>query len=342
MVNALVTGANGFIGSNLVAALLARGDRVRGLVRPASRLDLLDVTDIELVHGDVADPESVRRAATGVDVVYHVAGCVRALRRERFLEINEQGVRHVASACAEQPNPPVLILVSSLAACGPSRRGRPRVETDPPEPVSTYGLSKRAGELAARRWANEVPITVVRPAIVLGLGDRAGLAMFRSVFRFRVHAMPRYGHDRFSVIDARDLAKLLILVAERGARVTVEENDPDTQTPNGRGCYFVACLETPTYAELGRMIGQASRRRVTVPIPIPMPGVRGCAAVGDLLGKTMGRPVYSNPDKAREIAAGSWTCSPRNAARELGFTVGTPLAKRLRQTVHWYRRHGWL
>ena len=340
MSRVLVTGASGFIGSHLVEALVARGDEVTALVRKTSQVDRLESLGVALAYGDVTDLEGLRAAAAGKSIVYHLAGLTRVLRAGQFYEVNEQGIRNAAQACADRPDPPVLVVVSSLAAAGPSPRGRLRTESDPPGPVSHYGRSKRAGEKWAEEFADRAPITIVRPPIVFGEGDRATLQMFKAVARSRMHLVPGYAPHRFSVIHAVDLAKLLILAAERGSRLPPpgwEDRDP-----NASGYYFAACDEHPTYYQLGRMIGKALGRRRTLTIPFGTPVVRLVGAVGDLVGRAKGRQVVLNFDKAREATAGSWACSPEKARDELGFSVHVPLSDRLRQSAEWYREQGWL
>jgi dihydroflavonol-4-reductase len=340
MRNVLLTGANGFVGSNLAEMLVARGDRVTCLVRRRARAERLQSLDCEIAHWrGLDDLDAIRRAVAGRDVVYHVAGATKAVRKAALFRINEQGTQNVVRVCAEQPNPPVLVYVSSLAAAGPSSADRPRVETDPPRPVCYYGHSKRAAELALRRHADRVPITIVRPPIILGPADREGLAMFRPVRRFRAHVMPGGGRQRYSLIHVGDLCELLILAAERGRRIETEETDADARA---KGCYFAACREYPTYAELGRMLRDAVGRRVVMRVPVPMVGVRAVAVVVETISRVIRRPLYLNLDKAREIAAGSWTCSPQAAIDQLGFAPNVPLAQRLRETAAWYRAVGWL
>ena len=135
------------------------------------RTDRLRSLGMNLVSGDVSDPAALADAVAGKSVVYHLAGCTRTLNRHRFYQVNEQGPRNVIEACARQPQPPVVVMISSLAAAGPSPEGRLRVETDPCCPVSHYGWSKRAAELAAEQFADRVPITVIRPPIVFGESD---------------------------------------------------------------------------------------------------------------------------------------------------------------------------
>jgi len=340
MSRVLVTGASGFIGSHLVEALIARGDEVATLVRKTSRIDQLQSLGVELAYGDVTDLESLRAAVGGKSIVYHLAGLTRALRARQFYEVNEQGVRNVAQACAERPDPPVLVVVSSLAAAGPSPRGRLRMESDPSGPVSHYGRSKRAGEKWAEKLADRVPITVVRPPIVFGEADTATFQMFKAVARSRMHLVPGYVPHRFSVIHAADLAELLILAAERGSRLPSPGREDED--PKASGYYFAAYSDHPTYYRLGRMIGEALGHRRTLTIPFGTPVVRLVGAVGDLVGRVKGRQVVLNLDKAREATAGSWACAPEKARDELGFTAPVSLSDRLSQAARWYREQGWL
>ncbi len=90
------------------------------------------------------------------------------------------------------------------------------------------------------------------------------------------------------------------------------------------------------------MLRDAVNRRVVVRVPLPMVGVWTVAAVVETVSRVIRRPLYLNLDKAREIAAGSWTCSPQSAIDQLGFAPNVPLAQRLSETAEWYRAAGWL
>ena len=337
MTKVLVTGATGFIGSHLVRALLARHDEVTCLVRNASSAPALEAAGARAVVGDVTDAASLPAAVAGQEVVYHLAGCLRAFHPRQLFQVNEQGLRNLAQTCARQPTPPVLVTVSSLAAAGPAA-GRPRREGDPPLPVSNYGRSKLAGEQAARELAAEVPITIVRPPIVFGEADPAMLTVFQMIARFGFHVVPGRIPHRFSVIHADDLVNLMILAAQRGSRLPPPgQVDAQADGLSGRGIYYAACEENPTYVELGRMIGVAVGRPRTFVFLAGNSMVWTIAGLSEAIAYLRRQPANFNLDKAREATAGAWLCSPRAAMDELQFSVSAPLSQRLHQTGHWYR-----
>ena len=337
MAAVLITGASGFIGTHLAEILAPRGDEVTCLVRSTSRTELLDPLPVTKVCGDVTDIASLQKPTAGRQVVYHLAGCIRTVRTRQLFEVNEEGTRNVAEVCARQARPPVLVVVSSLAAVAPTKDGRPIREDHPSAPVSKYGRSKLAGERAAAEYADRVPITIVRPGGVFGEADRGCLEMFRPISRFGVHVAPRT--LGLSMIYGADLAHLIILAAQRGQRIE-RSGTPDSNISQGR--YFAATDEYPMYDELGRMIGKALGRRRTRVIRTGRPTTWLVASLNEIVGQIRRRPHPFNFDKAREATAGCWFCSPQKAMDELGFSPGASLADRLRQTADWYRSQGWI
>ncbi|MCB9544827.1 MAG: NAD-dependent epimerase/dehydratase family protein [Myxococcales bacterium] len=324
----LVTGATGFIGQHVVRCATEAGHQVTCLVRGTSSTGPLAPWSPTLATGDITDAASLA-AVRGQDAVIHLASLLKMPWDRRFHRVNAEGTGNVARACAEAPTPPALVVVSSLAAAGPSGTS-PRTESEIPAPVSIYGRVKRAAEEAALAFADRAPITVVRPPGVFGEGDRAVLGLFRTAAR-GFHVVPGWRDRRMCLVHVDDLARALLAAAERGARAdgTV-----------GGGVYHVADPEAVAYADLGRRVGRLLGRRVRV-LRLPLPLFWLGAAGNEALGRLRQRPAFLNLDKYREATAGDWTCNPGRAMADLGFAP-PPLDERLAQTAADYQRRGWL
>ncbi len=335
MTHVLVTGASGFIGHHLVKYLTGRGHEVTCLVRPSSDRSRIETFRPRFAVGDVTDRSAIRAALDGVDVVYHLAGATKCLRPSDFQRTNEEGTRNVAASCSAFDSPPTLVYVSSLAAAGPSTAQRRRTEADVASPVSNYGRSKLAGETIAREYAADVPISIVRPPIVLGEADRDGFEMFKGIAQWGVHLVPSLFDDRVSVIHAEDLAAALLMAANHGRRVL-------STTGSNTGIYFAAADEAPTYADLGRMIGKALGRERILVIRNLKTSVWCIAAINEIIAQIRRRPHILSLDKAREATAGSWTCSANALRMETGFAPACSLQQRLYETARWYVEQGWL
>ena len=337
MPKSLVTGSTGFIGRFLVAHLIAQGETVVCLVRKTSRVETLERLGATLIVGDVTAPETLPPALEGVDTVYHLAGTVMTLDTDEFFRVNEQGTADLARACAERPDPPVLIFVSSLAVAGPARDGVPRRETEPPAPVSFYGKSKWAAEQRLAEWAGRLPISIVRPPIVYGPGDMQMLKMFRSVKK-GLHFVPHRLPYQFSTVHVRDLVDAMQSAARQGRRLAGKD---DLDGGQYTGIYFTASDDLPTYADIGREIARTLGRRVFVR-RLRTPMVWLIAGICEATARVLRRPLIMNFDKMREATAGSWTCDCERAKTELGFSARFPLAEGLADSTEWYRKEGLL
>ena len=330
----LVTGASGFIGGHLVRRLTALGCRVSCPVRATSRVDDPRLAGAQLIACDIADRQGVARAiaSSNARFVFHLAGLVRAMDPGDFMRVNAGGVDAVAEACTAQRNRPVLLLLSSLAAAGPSGE-RPIVESDSPVPVSYYGRSKLAGEQVALGYADALPITVVRPCAVFGAGDRGMYQVFRQIARLGTHVVVGSDNRRVSLVAVADLVECLLLAAEKGERLV-----PGVP---GQGIYFAAA-EDVSYIELGMAIARALGKPQPRILRLPGWSMRTIGHFGDVMSRMRRRPGWVGTDKFRDVLAGSWTCSSTKARQQLDWLPATTLADRLCETAQWYRDARWL
>ena len=319
---AFVTGGTGFVGAHLVQALLRRGDDVTCLVRSPEKAATLGWRNVRVVRGDLGNQDALRQGCSNADVVYHVAGRISARDLDEFMRDNRDGTAHVLEAAGSRPGR--FVLVSSIAAAGPTQPGRPIDETRVPQPITDYGRSKLAAELLVRQ--GPCPWTIVRPVVVYGEWDREVLKVFRAV-RLGVAPVFGDGSQELSVIYAGDLAEALIAAGTA----------PDTA---GR-TYFATHPTYTTSRALVNAIGEAMAKRVRV-IPIPRAvGRASLWAIGSV-AHLFGVSTILSGDKANEFLAPAWTCTADALQRDSGWKAGTELASGLRKTAEWYRANKWL
>ena len=319
----LVTGATGFVGSHLTEALRRRGDDVTALARSASKAAALAPLGVRVVPGDLHDRAALQRAVEGQEVVYHVAGVVAARSEADFLAANRDGTRHVTEA-AERAGVGRLVLVSSMAAAGPTIKGRPLRGDELPRPVTQYGRSKLAAEGVVT--GSRLAWTIVRPPMVYGPRDQEVLKVFRLA---RVGLAPVLGDgmQELSAVHGADLADALVAAGTTAAAV---------------GHTYYACHpEVFTGAEMALAVGRAMGRRLAV-IRIPAAIGRGVLRVTEAAARLVGRTTILTADKANEFYQPAWTADPESLARDTGWRATRNLEAGLAETYAWYRTAGWL
>jgi nucleoside-diphosphate-sugar epimerase len=327
---AFVTGGTGFVGSHLVEELLGRGYAVRCLVRSA--LKWLDGLPVETVRGDLFDADALREGVRGVDVVHHVAGLTRAETQEALDRANVEGTLNVLDAVRDAaPEVGAVVVTSSLAACGPSPvvdgRPRPLTEADPLRPITRYGRSKEKMEAAVQERYRDLPVTIARPPAVYGPREADIFTIIKAAAQRRVFPIVGEGRaPQLSLVHVRDLARGLADLAEADA--TAGET------------YFLSSEAHYSWNEIrDAILGALGRGALKVNVPRSLVGVVGAAA--EAVGKLAGTYPPLNREKAREAKA-PWLCSPAKARRDVGYRQTVTLEEGMRETVAWYRAHGWL
>ncbi|MEN3332652.1 MAG: hypothetical protein V7641_2017 [Blastocatellia bacterium] len=323
----LVTGATGFVGSHVVDRLLARGHAVRCLVRRSSNLRYLKDTRLEFAYGGLDAATDWKAALAGVDTIYHVAGMTFARRAKDYFEVNQRGTESLlAAALKHREQIKKFVLVSSLAAIGPSRDGTPVDEETQPAPITPYGESKLLGEEAVRAVGDLLPCTIVRPPAVYGPRDYALLELFKAIGRGMMPMIGRYD-KQVSLVPARDLADGISLAGE-------------SDQSSGRA-YFISSDEVYSMRRLATRIAEMMDRRARS-FAIPRGLAFGVALFAEAVAALTRKPPVINRDKVRDLSERCWGCSIDRAKRELGYNPQISIDEGLRETIDWYKREGWL
>jgi nucleoside-diphosphate-sugar epimerase len=320
---ALVTGATGFVGSHLTEALRRRGDHVTALARSASKAAALAPLGVRVVPGDLHHRAALQQAVDGQDVVYHVAGVVAARNEADFLAANRDGTRNVAEA-AERAGVGRLVFVSSMAAAGPTIKGRPLRGDEPPHPVTQYGRSKLAAEGVVTE--SRLAWTIVRPPMVYGPRDQEVLKVFR-LARLGLAPVLGDGTQELSAVHGADLADALVAAGT-------------TATAVGHS-YYACHPEVFTGVEMALAVGRAMGRRLAV-IRIPAAIGRGVLQMTEAAARLVGQTTILTADKANEFFQPAWTADPEALARDTGWRAIRNLETGLAETYAWYRTAGWL
>jgi dihydroflavonol-4-reductase len=322
-VNVFVTGGTGFVGAHLVRALQERGDHVSCLVRRPELAERLGWRDVRLVRGDLDDASALLQGCEGAELVFHVAGKIVARNALEFMATNRDGTANVLEA-AQEHGVTRFVLVSSLAAAGPTTPGHPIDETRPPAPVTDYGRSKLAAEVLVK--AMPFPWTIVRPPVVYGEWDRGTLKVFQ-LARGPVAPVFGDGSQQLSVIHAADLARGLVAAGT---------------SPAAQGRVYFATHPTPTTSR-GLLLACA-RTLGTSPHIVPLPPLlaRGLLWTVGSLAHLAGRATFLSADKANEYLAPAWTCRGDALTRDTGWRAEIDLEPGLARTAAWYREVGWL
>jgi nucleoside-diphosphate-sugar epimerase len=319
----LVTGATGFVGSHLAEALRRRGDDMTVLARSASKAAALAPLGVRVVPGDLHDRRALEQAAEAQDVVYHVAGVVAARSEADFMVANRDGTRNLVEVVG-RVGAGRLVLVSSMAAAGPTIKGRPLRGDEAPRPVTAYGRSKLAAEQAVTAAA--FPWTIVRPPMVYGPRDQEVLKVFR-LARFGVAPVLGDGSQELSAVHGADLAEALIAAGTTAAAA-------------GR-TYYACHPEVFTGADMARAVGRAMGRTPAV-IRVPATIGRGVLMLTEAAARLTGHTTILTADKANEFFQPAWTGDPTPLMRDTGWQAAHDLRSGLADTYRWYRTAGWL
>ena len=326
---AFITGATGFIGSHLAEQLIDKGYEVKVLVRETSNTKWIDHLPVERVIGSLSNIESLRAGVEGVDYVYHIAGVVAAKTRDDFFKGNVDATRNLLDAVKDvNPGLKRFVHASSLAAVGPARSESEAVQEGTAyQPITTYGESKAEAEKVVMQYAEDVPVTIVRPPAVYGPRDVGVYSFFQVVAK---GFAPLIGFKRkvVSLVHVDDLVRGFILAGESN---------------NGEGgTYFISSEEFYTWEDVGQIAAQAFGKKKARYLRVPHAVVYVSAGLSGFIGKFQKKPPILDLEKGRDITQAYWICSVDKAKAELGYRQQVSIEEGVQQTVAWYRSKGWV
>ncbi len=332
--NCFVTGASGFIGANLVQELVARGHRVKALLRPQSDRRGLQGADFEAVGGDVSDRVPLARAMRGCDWCFHVAASYHLWLPDYapMYAANVEGTRNVIEAAAAA-GCSRIVYTSTVGCIGLPKLGDGKIiPTDEATPVSEaqmsnhYKRSKWQAEQVARELAAKgAPVVIVNPSAPIGPRDVKPTPTGKVIVDFLNGRMPAYLDTGLNWVHVRDVAIGHILAAEKGR---LGER------------YILGHAEgnwtmQETFAVLQELTG--------VPAPrfrVPFVVALAAAHVDETVARFTGRPPKA-PLAGVRMARYKMFFNPAKAIRELGLPQ-TPPRQAFADAIEWFRANGYV
>ncbi len=299
-----MTGATGFVGGATLRHAVEQGWQVRALTRRPQP----EQAGVTWIAGALDNADSLAEMTRGSDVVLHIAGVVNVPTRAAFEAGNATATGHVIKA-ARGAGVTRFIHVSSLAAREPD--------------LSNYGWSKERAEIIVQR--SGLDWTIVRPPAVFGPGDTEMLDLFRMARR-GIALLPPTG--RMSAIYVDDLARLLIALAADRAASLGAIYEPDDGRTDGW-----------SHRSFARAIGRAVGRSHVATLAIPRSVLKAGGQIDKLVRRSRAKLT---PDRARYIAHPDWVATAGAHPPAALWRPERDTNDALVETVHWYRREGWL
>lgn len=322
---AVVTGASGHLGANLVRLLVDRKWQVRALIRNDTRA--LEELDIEFVYGDVLNKESLRTAFAGADVVFHLAGRISIVSwdRDEVEAVNITGVKNVVEAC-KFTGVKRLIHTSSFHAHQQKPLDEPLDETRPLHEgrYPPYDHSKAEGEKIVRVAIEQgLDAVIINPGGMLGPNDFKPSHFGSTLLSIARGKLPALVDAGLSWVDNRDVAEGMIKACENAET----------------GAKYILSGHWVTLKYVAEQVAKISG--VNPPrIVLPMRLAKAGAPLAMLLDRVRGnRPLFT-PIALRELGSNPLLIHDK-ASRELGYQP-RPLEQALADTIGWFRSHGFL
>jgi dihydroflavonol-4-reductase len=326
----LLTGATGFVGAAVLRSLIAAGHDVRVLVRPNSDRRNLSGVNCEILLGDLAKPDSLKRAVRGCEALFHVAADYRLWvpDREKMNRVNVQGTVELIQAAAAA-GVSRIVYTSSVATLRPRDDGVPvdeEYDAQLSDMIGPYKRSKFLAEREVKRLVVQagIPVVIVQPSAPFGPGDIKPTPTGRLVVEAASGRMPAYVNTGLNVVHVEDVGAGHLLAFEKGSI-------GESYILGGENRTLQWILET-----IAELTGLAPPR-IRLPHWFVLPVAYIVEGITRVRGS--GEPMIT-ADSVR-MARKLMYFSSEKARRELGYSP-RPAAEALRDEVAWFYKHGYI
>jgi dihydroflavonol-4-reductase len=319
----LVTGATGFIGSNLIIELHKQGYNVRAFHRKDSNTSTINGLDVEHCLGDLRDESSLHKAIEGCDIVFHTAAIVSFWKKKRAeqLAINVGGTRHVVEACLKF-GVKKLIHTSSVAALGFRRDGELIDETTQYNwgIRNSYRYTKHLAEIEILKGIKKgLQATIVNPSIVIGPRD-LNVHGGQFILGIKSGRIPAYINGGMNFVSVHDVVAGHISAAEYG-RIG------ERYILGGVNLTFKDYFDV-----VAREIGGKSPK-----LKVPNWLVKIIAKTSELVGNISNAKPPLTSDLIASIGMNNWY-SIEKAKKELSYSP-TPIENAINEAYEWYQKN---
>ena len=328
----LITGASGFIGSFIVEEALKRGFETWAAVRKSSSREWLQDERIHFIELNLSSKDQLISQLRGQDFDYvvHAAGVTKCLNKADFHRINTEGTKNLAEALIALQIPlKRFVFVSSLSIFGAIKEQQPYEEireSDTPQPNTEYGRSKLAAEQYLASLGARLPYIILRPTGVYGPREKDYFIMAKSI----------KGHSDFAVgFKRQDITFVYVEDVVQAVFLALDHGE------NGRQ-YFLSDGEVYQSATFSNLIHEALGRPWWIRITAPVWVLRIVTFIGEYVGRITGKVTALNNDKYNILKQRNWRCDIQPAIDELGYKPTVNLQQGVKETIKWYKEHGWL
>ena len=324
----LVTGATGFLGSAVMRCLLTAGHEVRVLVRPGSNRKNLENFSVEITEGDLLDHQSLKRAVSGCDNLFHVAADYRLWvpDPETMYAINVNGTQALIMAAAEA-GIKRIVYTSSVATLGLNPDGSPANEETPSNLATIkgyYKCSKYQAEQIVKKLTDDhqLPLIIVNPSTPIGPGDVRPTPTGRIVVDTLMGRMPAYVNTGLNIAHVDDIAQGHLLAYQQG-------KPGERYILGGDNMMLLQILQTIDEINGTRI------NRIRMPVNLMLP-LAWCMEKMATVTHTEPRATLDSIRMAKKLMF----FSSAKAHRELGYQY-RPAIEALRDAVRWFKKHGY-